>query len=509
MKISKESIGLNKIYRRRDNYDLQPEYQRPEDIWSEEKEQRLLDSILKKWTIPKIIFRKIEEDSFECVDGQQRLNAIFKFFGSELPLAKKFSGSYGDLYYSDLPSNVKDIFDDFELDTEIILEATEEELRELFTRLQLGAALNSAERLNTKLGNMRDFIKKLSNHPFLSDVTPLKDTRYAFQAICAQICLLEKDGIRNAKLQDLVNFYDREKEFDSNSKKGQKIAKILNEMYELFKVKTSLFRNRASIISFYLLLSEIFDKTGGNIEKYKEKLKSFYSEFNKQLKEEIAKGAEGNPELIFYQSKVNQAADSKDSIKKRHEILKRRSVIFDGSLKKVFGEELDLDLIEIYKKEDIRKISDSIISILTQINKIYSTKNKEDLFKPTTELIGSIGKVSSPISSKRDFKELIDSLYKIFYEGSGSLVRIPQKLIGEESIFIEIKNLRTDCFHDYEHGVDGKILKKKEEISKVYEKYSGKKTIEEIEEINLIHFQRKLLEKIRNSLIELLKDISF
>ncbi len=37
-------------------------------------------------------------------------------------------------------------------------------------------------------------------------------------------------------------------------------------------------------------------------------------------------------------------------------------------------------------------------------------------------------------------------------KGSGGLKRIPTARINDNSIFIEIKHLRTDMFHDVEHG---------------------------------------------------------
>lgn len=156
MDIRKDKKALDKLYRRRDRYDLQPDFQR-EKVWSEIRQQKLMDTVLKKWDIPKIYLRVVEEENFECIDGQQRMTAIFKFYDNQLKLPKE-SGEYVGLYYNGLPDKVKDIFDDYELDIELIHDASDDELRELFARLQLGMPLNSAEKLNAMSGNMRDFI---------------------------------------------------------------------------------------------------------------------------------------------------------------------------------------------------------------------------------------------------------------------------------------------------------------------------------------------------------------
>ncbi|MFZ3076912.1 MAG: DUF262 domain-containing protein [Candidatus Aenigmatarchaeota archaeon] len=507
MDIRPDKKALDKLYRRRDRYDLQPDFQR-EPVWPEEKQQKLMDTILKGWDIPKFYLKVVDSENFECVDGQQRLTAIFNFFDNQFQLSKKLSVEYGGLYYSDLPDKIKDLFDDYELDLELIYEATEEEMRELFSRLQLGVPLNSAEKLNAMSGNMRNFVKRVSENKFFAERLPFKNKRYAFQAISAQICLLEIEGIRNAKFSDLEEFYKKNKDFNEDSTEGKKLLKVLDTLYNIFPTKTSVFKNRAAIISFYLLISELLTNNF-DIDKNKDKLRNFYIDFQQKLKLEIEKGADAeDAELIVYQSKVNQAADSKDSILKRHEILKRRLLLFDSSFKSgIITSDTDKELLELHKKDSIKQLTDNSIELISEINKIYSSKNGVDLFKTTTDLLRGIRIISTPVNSKDEFKNLIDSLYKIFYEGSGTLNRIPENLVSDTSVFFDIKHLRTDHFHDYEHGKDKDIRDKKEKIASVYMKYTNKKSFDEIDEAMLIHFQRKLLENIENELIEIRKNI--
>jgi uncharacterized protein with ParB-like and HNH nuclease domain len=77
MKMTSERRALDKIYRRRDRYDI-PDWQR-EEVWDDDKKQRLIDSILRGWKLPKFYFVKNSDDEYEVVDGQQRLSAIFEF----------------------------------------------------------------------------------------------------------------------------------------------------------------------------------------------------------------------------------------------------------------------------------------------------------------------------------------------------------------------------------------------------------------------------------------------
>lgn len=503
MKIGKDKKALDKLYRRRDRYDLQPGFQR-EKVWPESKQQKLMDTILKKWDIPKIYFRLVDEENFECIDGQQRLTAIFRFYDNELKLPKD-SGIFKGFFYNDLPDNIKDIFDDYELDLALIEEVTDEELGELFQRLQLGVPLNSAEKLNALSGNMRDFVKNLSEDPFFKSKTTLSEKRYAFQSVCAQLCLLEIEGIKNAKFADLMEFYKRNEAFEKNSFNGKRILEVLSEMNTIFQTKTSAFKNRASVISFYLLLSELFKNKIKLDEKLRKTLKDFYVNFQQELKNEIEKGAKAtDTELIVYQSKVNQAADSKDSILKRHQILRRRLILFNESFKDYLPlEEKEEELTELQKKDCIRQLTDDIIEKITGINKAYSINNQEDLFKPTSEILSCLKVISTPVTSKEEFGTFIDSMYKLFYEGSGSLNRIPKDLIKEDSILLEIKHLRTEFRHDIEHGNRKDIEHKREIISEICKKYTGEKTLDKANNKDFILAQNLILTKTNKILQEI------
>src|ERR1044071_3118395 len=58
-----------------------PEFQREPTVWKLIKKQRLMDSILRDFDIaPLYLFRK-KDQTFDCIDGRQRINAILSFIG--------------------------------------------------------------------------------------------------------------------------------------------------------------------------------------------------------------------------------------------------------------------------------------------------------------------------------------------------------------------------------------------------------------------------------------------
>jgi uncharacterized protein with ParB-like and HNH nuclease domain len=154
MKMIAQRRALDKIYKRRDRYEI-PEWQRGE-VWDDGSKQQLIDSILRGWRLPKFYFVK-NGDLFEVVDGQQRLSAIYEFFANELPLPQESVPKFGGPYYKDLKPNYSDTFDDFEIDYDEITEANEQDLKLFFQRLQEGWPLTSSEKLNSAHSKLRDY----------------------------------------------------------------------------------------------------------------------------------------------------------------------------------------------------------------------------------------------------------------------------------------------------------------------------------------------------------------
>ena len=490
-----EKKALDKLFRRRDRIDLNPDFQRT-PVWAKDREQHFLDTILKNWHVPKVYFRVIDEEHFECIDGQQRLLAIFRFYNNEIPLSMKYSGQFGGLYYKELPDKIKDIFDDYELQIEKIRYATDEDVEELFKRLQLAVPLNAGEKLNAISGDIRDFAKSISDHEFLTNKISISTVRYALINLAAQICHLEIKGISNVKFSDLEELFEKHKTFNIQGNIARKIIKVLNYLNLSFYEKTPEIKNRAGLVSIYLLISKLIEKSS---LKGKEKIiRGFYLDFLRKLKSQVEKGSlADDPELLLYQSAVNQAADSKESIQRRHDILIKRLIEYDTDFEQ-FVEATELRRLANFERlQQIRKIKDNIIIGITECNKIFSSKNGEDLFKITNEVFRNAQTLDNPIKSADDFGNFIDALYKIIYEGSGNLERIPQNFKEKEDfIGFEIKHIRTDLRHDYEHGKEKYIEKKKKIISEIYKKYTGKVAISSFSKSSFNKIQLSLLQNI-------------
>ncbi len=258
MKMESRSRAIDKVYKRRDRIEM-PDFQR-EEVWPDSKKRLLIDSILKGWHLPKFYFRVDDDGTFDCVDGQQRLSAIFEFFDDQLVLDSDWESRYNALRYSELDDDRSDQFDDFEIDIEEISEASDEELEELFKRLQLGTPLNTAEKINAIRGDLRDFCHECASFSFFQDRISLRNTRYSHFEIIVKWAFVEARGIQpQMRLPQLESLLRENRTFSKQSATAKRILNTLKFLSDSFPQKAGYIRNRANTLSLCMLAARVCD----------------------------------------------------------------------------------------------------------------------------------------------------------------------------------------------------------------------------------------------------------
>jgi hypothetical protein len=319
LKFKVKEWNLQQLYIKRNQINF-PVYQRQE-VWSEGKKALLIDSIFRGIDIPKLYLQKNinqeGEEQWDCIDGHQRIMAIWGFFDGDL--------EYEGDTFDQLTVDRKTEFEEFPLTIVEVTEISDEDVRLLFHRLQLGVPLNSGENLNAILSNMGKFVKEMVECPFIQR-TNLPTRRFAKEQVCAQICnnssFINKTGVfKNSKYEDLEVLYVTNKEFSLQSKEANNILNVLGKLDEIFGFTAGEITNRASVVSIYLLVEEMF--VNGSLNGHENELRDFYTKFLGRLREEVRLGIDAKSHyLVGYQGKIIQAADSRSSIEFRHMRLK-------------------------------------------------------------------------------------------------------------------------------------------------------------------------------------------
>ena len=299
-----------------------PEYQREPTVWDLDKKRKLIDSILRGLDIASIYLYMREDGVYECIDGRQRINAIFSFLGlnelhesgdgslrydnnfkfissDELFGSKKDLDSYNNKTWKDLDSLQQKTILDYEFNVVQITEVVdEEELNLMFLRLQLGSPLNAGEKLKAMVGDMKDLIFNASNnplgqHPYFEYLN-IPKRRFSRELTAAQMTLNffslnQKQGFRRARFIDLQEFFKAHVKLSKSQRQTAELfKKRLDEVYsKLPQDNRLILKNRAIGITTFFFINELLDRGEANsVPKFIDFLRLFLD----RLKVQIEKG---------------------------------------------------------------------------------------------------------------------------------------------------------------------------------------------------------------------------
>ena len=496
MEIISKKIAIDKLYKRRDRYEI-PDWQR-EEVWDTTKKQSLIDSILRGWKLPKFYFQKIADESeeFEVVDGQQRLLAIFEFFDNSLQLSPESTKIFKGQYYRDLRAKISDSFDDFEIEYDEITDAEEEEIKEFFQRLQQGLPLTSSEKLNAVHSNLRNYCRELSNHSFLKTRVSFTDKRYSHFDLVSKVAVVEIEGIDTSlRFDDIKTVFESQVTFSSKSAIADRLRKTFDYLNKAFPSNSLELRNRSITQSIVTIAARIVanGKSAGSEKGFYNFVKVFMEEFLRQV--ELGVDATDQDYLIFQKS---ISANVRGGARTRNEIFLRKMLRINPMLAQLFEPTI---VAESNIVKDIKRLSTLIAEHVEKINIAHAAKNGTDLFKPTNKTVAALRKIAVPISTYENYKDFIENLYFIFWEGVG------ERLNNVPNSFTDVNVLRTDLEHDLDHGKKKKISAKRKEISAIFSKYSGAATPATIAPNHFPIVQANLLSSLEEDLRVLIKKI--
>jgi hypothetical protein len=297
-----------------------PTYQRSA-VWKLDQKQLLIDSILRKIDIPKLYLRYLGESNsngftYEIIDGQQRMRALWDFLSNKYVLSEEaeevlFGDKVFDVAestYEKLPPKLKlERIHKYTLDVVIIQQATEDEIADLFFRLNNGTPLKPAEVRNSMPGEMTKSIRGLAQHAFFSKVS-FANRRFAHDQVTAQMMMVELNGSPSDIPDRLLSKMYAEYQKKSPKAAVDRMTVVLNALDKSFPEKSRLL-NRAQTVNLYLLFSFVLST---------HKLaKPFFKEFLPWYQKSEARRLRDQEYKFLMTSNVN----SRRSIEERFKIL--------------------------------------------------------------------------------------------------------------------------------------------------------------------------------------------
>lgn len=329
MIISPTDQDIDNIFNRIKNgiYDMQPDFQR-DVVWNTEKQQKLIDSILRGWHIPPIHLVKIEnKEVYEVLDGKQRLYSIYNFLNDKFPFNAQFIpgiDNFNELHgkrFSQFPEIVKKKFLFTLIRIFQVSDIKMNEATELFLRLNLGVTVAASEKRNCIYGPVKNFLRKcILDYPklFCEETLGFQNLRMAYQDVLDKIFFLEKNGNLDSKpnsraLEKMYFEQDIKESVKENLKKNLKLSE-----YILQNLKSKL--TKSTFMTYYWFLREI--QLSGNFDELS--LISFlnkFEEWRKDQKSRLEKEESVHNKYIEFESLLSEGWLDPGSLKGRHKIL--------------------------------------------------------------------------------------------------------------------------------------------------------------------------------------------
>ncbi len=207
----------------------------------------------------------MRREDLEIIDGQQRINALYKFGENALRLfdpikddktarfpnfIKQVPCLWASCDFITLSEELKEKFNNTELFIVKVTTDNEDEARDLFIRLQAGLPLNAQEKRDAWPGGYTEFTLKfggkleLTRYPghdfFRKLIKTSPSERGSIRTLCAQIGMLffeeaTKGNWMEIGTQPVDDYYYRNLGFDINSPQVARFSKTLDLAVELFE----------------------------------------------------------------------------------------------------------------------------------------------------------------------------------------------------------------------------------------------------------------------------------
>lgn len=327
----------------RDAIEIDPDYQRPGGVWSLNKKQLFIDSLINRYDIPKFYFHHLigahEADGmrYAIIDGKQRLQAIWDFFEGEFALSRDFT--YADdlavvaknMKYNQLADKYPRLISRLHartLSVQTVLADDLDFIEDMFSRLNEAVPLAAAEKRNAFGGPLPKLFRDLSQHTFFTTKIKVSATRYRHHDLVAKILYLQFKGefvdTKKASLDHFVKSA-RKDDFDQDrlNEASAQIVPALDVLEGLFVDQDELIKSTGMIVVFFMLVSKLLEEgksidfDRGDIVQFEELRRA-----NRELFASEEEDVEGVDFKLIEFDELAQSSNDGSAIQRRYEVLR-------------------------------------------------------------------------------------------------------------------------------------------------------------------------------------------
>jgi hypothetical protein len=249
-------------------------------VWTERQQGKFLDSLFRGYPVPAVFLRAIEHEglrgtqsTFELIDGQQRLRALADFLQDKLKIpglkgqdrlrlpakVAAMPADWAGKTWSELSATLQSQLRDTKLRVFVVEHPTgDDEVRDLFIRLQAGTALTRQQIRDAWPGPISPFVESIGGkgrHPTKAPLLAMVDKRgdriagddakdpwVAHRQTCAQLLAVflarERDPYASARIvaDDLDELYHEVSEFDCAGPVAKRFRDALETAHRVFQL---------------------------------------------------------------------------------------------------------------------------------------------------------------------------------------------------------------------------------------------------------------------------------
>lgn len=316
---------------------LDPKYQRSSEVWSEEKQSFLIDSLVKNFPIPPIFLHEfIDQNSgktkYDVIDGKQRLTSIFKFIEGILALPEDCSddgycdealnGTNFQDWDKDEYSDVKREFWQYQINIVFIDSDEEETINDVFDRLNRNGEPLTAQEFRKAMYSQYDLYKLLTDlsliSPFDKILIRLDKNRYEDIEYCSELFFSIAEGkvidSNKSQLDELYKkyFHDEMLDVAKQTELGDEFKQTANVLAQLLNEMQLYYKTSVSHIYAMWMFAYYIQHEDKDVSLYTRSFNEFYNKVKKK---------EDDPYVQEYIQSMQQSTKSFRSRNKRYEAL--------------------------------------------------------------------------------------------------------------------------------------------------------------------------------------------